>query len=58
MVLNFLGNFKRFYYTRRTLLATNGINFILKIDNPPNVPQARPIKEVWSHLSRKVYDGG
>ena len=26
--------------------------------NPPNVPQARPIKSFWGCLVSKVYEGG
>ena len=25
-------------------------------DNPPNVPQARPVEDFWSVLKRKVYE--
>ncbi|KAJ8950527.1 hypothetical protein NQ318_015271, partial [Aromia moschata] len=48
------------HYARRTRdwLATNGINFAPNTDNSPNVTQARPIQEFWSHLSRKIYGGG
>jgi len=27
-------------------------------DNPPNVPQARPIENFWANLDLKVYDKG
>ena len=27
-------------------------------DNPPNVPQARPIENLWTNLSLNVYDKG
>jgi hypothetical protein len=33
------------------------INFVSKVDNPPNLPQARPIEEFWAILSRKIYNG-
>lgn len=36
----------------------HGINFVPKEDNPPNVPQARPIEDFLAFLSRKVYDNG
>lgn len=42
----------------RQWLNENNIDFVPKLDNPPNVPQARPIEEFWSILSRKVYDKG
>lgn len=32
--------------------------FVLKDDNPPNVPQARPIERFLAILKRAVYDGG
>ncbi|CAH1110287.1 unnamed protein product [Psylliodes chrysocephalus] len=38
--------------------SENNIDFVPKLDNPPNVPQTRPIDEFWSILSRKVYDKG
>ena len=34
------------------------IRFVPKGDNPPNVPQARPIEHFWALLSQKVYDSG
>lgn len=39
-------------------LNNNQIDFVPKLYNPPNVPQARPIEEFWSILSRKrIKDG-
>ncbi|CAH1113064.1 unnamed protein product [Psylliodes chrysocephalus] len=48
------------HYARRTTdwLTAQNINFVPKRDNPPNVPQARPIEEFWALLSQKVYDNG
>lgn len=48
------------HYARRTQdwLTENNINFVPREDNPPNVPQARPIEDFWALLSRKVYDNG
>ncbi|CAH1101146.1 unnamed protein product [Psylliodes chrysocephalus] len=48
------------HYARRTTdwLAANGINFVPKVDKPSNVPQARPVEDCWSIVSRKVYVGG
>lgn len=48
------------HYARNTQnwLHQNNIPFIPKNDNPPNLPQARPIEDFWAVLSRKVYDGG
>ncbi|XP_030767135.1 uncharacterized protein LOC115890913 [Sitophilus oryzae] len=36
----------------------NNINFVPKVDNPPNLPQARPVEEFWAILSRTVYNNG
>ncbi len=33
-------------------------DFVEKDCNPPNVPQARPIKNFWGFLAHKVYEGG
>jgi len=33
-----------------------GINYVLKKDNPPNVPEARPIEDFWGILKGKVYE--
>jgi transposase len=48
------------HYAKKTTdwLKANNINFIPKIDNPPNVPQARPIENFWAILSRLVYENG
>lgn len=48
------------HYARMTRdwLEANHIPFVPKDDNPPNVPQARPIEEFWALLSRKVYNNG
>lgn len=34
------------------------INFVPVENNPPNVPQARPVEDFWGFLSQKVYEGG
>lgn len=48
------------HYAKKTLAWLNDQNipFVPKKDNPPNVPQARPIENFWGILSRLVYDGG
>ncbi|XP_050508102.1 uncharacterized protein LOC126885559 [Diabrotica virgifera virgifera] len=48
------------HYARitRDWYETNNITFVPKADNPPNLPQARPIEEFWAILSRKVYNNG
>jgi hypothetical protein len=33
------------------------INFVEKLDNPANVPEARPIEDFWGDLKREVYKG-
>jgi len=37
-------------------LQQERINFVSREDNPPNVPQARPIETLWAHLAQKVYE--
>ena len=32
--------------------------FVDETTNPPNVPQARPIENLWGILAQKVYEGG
>ena len=32
------------------------IPFVSHVDNPPNVPQARPIETLWTVLERKIYE--
>ena len=34
------------------------LHFVKKASNPPNVPQARPIENLWVILAQKVYEGG
>jgi len=48
------------HYAKKVInwMNENGINFVPKEDNPPNVPQARPIETFWSHISQKIYEGG
>lgn len=43
--------------TREWLEARN-IPYVPRIDNPPNVPQARPIETFWARLAQKVYENG
>lgn len=42
----------------QNLLRQHHIPFVLRNDNPPNLPQARLIEDFWALLSRKVYHGG
>ena len=32
--------------------------FVDETTNPPNVPQARPIENLWGVFAQKVYEGG
>jgi hypothetical protein len=34
------------------------VYFFDRNTNPPNVPQARPIENLWGILTQKVYEGG
>ena len=34
------------------------VYFVDETTNPPNVPQARPIENLWGILEQKVYEGG
>ena len=34
------------------------VNYVDKVSNPPNVPQAQPIENFWGHLAQKIYEGG
>lgn len=45
------------HYAKDTLteLSRLGIEYIPKEQNPPNVPQLRPIENFWANLKRKVY---
>ena len=48
------------HYSKTTtdFLNANLVNFVEKHDNPPNVPQARPIENFWALLSSRVYKHG
>lgn len=47
------------HYSRDSTAWMNEyVNYVAKEDNPPNVPQARPIENFWACLSQKVYDNG
>ena len=37
-------------------LTEKNIPFVSHVENPPNVPQARPIETVWTVLERKIYE--
>ena len=48
------------HYAKKTIdvLKANNIVFVDKHENPPNVPQARPIETFWANVCSKVYQGG
>ena len=37
-------------------LKDNHVPYVLPIENPPNVHQARPIEQVWTSFERKIYE--
>ena len=40
------------------LFQENNIKFVPKDANPPNVPQLRPIEDIWLWVKREVYANG
>ena len=48
------------HYAKTTLalLASLNIPFVKRADNPPNLPQCRPIEKFWSKLKSEVYKNG
>jgi hypothetical protein len=48
------------HYGRKTLdfLARENIKFVPKIYNPTNLPQCRPVEDLWGMLVDLVYEGG
>ena len=38
-------------------MDTNNINYVKKVDNPPNCPELRAIEDFWGILKGKVYKG-
>jgi hypothetical protein len=37
-------------------LKANNINYVRRHQNPPNVPQVRPIETIWSLLEQRMYE--
>ena len=37
-------------------LTQKNLPFVSRVDNPPNVPQARRIETVWPVLEGKIYE--
>lgn len=48
------------HYSRKALdfLIGRNIRFVPKFYNPTNLPQCRPIEDLWGQLSTLVYQGG
>jgi transposase len=46
------------HYANETLKTFNehNVKFVPKDMNPPNVPQLRPIEDLWAQIKRKVYE--
>ena len=46
------------HYAEHSLdfLCENLIHHADKVDNPPNLPEVRPIEDFWSILKAKVYE--
>ena len=45
-------------FATQTELRRLGIEFVPEDQNPPNVPQLRPIERFWGYLKRTVYSEG
>ena len=39
-------------------LAENDVPYVTRSQNPPNIPQGRPIESLWSIIEQSVYEGG
>ena len=46
------------YYNETVAWMEENVYFVEKTSNPPNVPQARLIENLWGILTHKVYEGG
>jgi len=44
--------------TSLDFMIENSIDHVDKMDNPANLPEARPIEDFWSILKGKVYEDG
>jgi transposase len=46
------------HYAKKSIewFESNGVSYVQKEDNPPNLPQGRPIETFWAILSNKVYE--
>ena len=39
-------------------LESKKVKFVSKEDNPPNVPESRPVEDFWGFLKECVYKNG
>jgi hypothetical protein len=48
------------HYARETIEVYNKLNvrYVPRNENPPSVPQLRPIEEFWAEIKRRVYANG
>ena len=48
------------HYARETLdlLENAHVKFVPREENPPNVPQLRPVEDFWGLMKQEVYKGG
>ena len=37
-------------------MTEKNLPFVSRVDNPPNVPQARSMETVWTVVERKIYE--
>jgi hypothetical protein len=47
-----------YVHKAKALCEMHGIRYISRDENPPNVPQRRPVEQFWFHLKQKVYENG
>ncbi|CAF4466683.1 unnamed protein product [Rotaria socialis] len=49
-----------YHYAYSTLhcLESNNVPYVRRSQNPPNVPQCRPIENIWALIEQMVYQGG
>ena len=47
------------HYSKESVAWMNeNVYFVDETTNPPNIPQARPIENLWGILAQKVYEEG
>ena len=45
-------------YSVLRCLESNNVPYVRRNQNPPNVPQCRPIEKIWGLIEQIVYQGG